>query len=258
MELYHNNMSVCAQKVRVTIAEKGLSPAEVHLNLGSGDSHTLEYLKLNPKGVVPTLIDKGKVIVESTVICEYLDDAYPDPRLKPEDPYERAQMRLWTLIPDAGLHFWCSTVSFAIAWRHQDRRAQMAKWSPEVRAERMEAIERGLDAPLVALHLAKYVDILRKMGRALKMGPWLTGDIYSLADIAMLPYVYRLDDMAQNWIWENDSDMAPIGDWLDRSRARAGFIGIANYHDQAIVGNMKRHGAEARDKVGALLRSHAP
>ena len=89
--------------------------------------------------------------------------------------------------------------------------------------------ERGLDAPLVALHLAKYVDILRKMGRALEIGPWLTGDIYSLADIAVLPYVYRLDDMAQNWIWENNSDMAPIGDWLDRSRARAGFIGIANF-----------------------------
>jgi glutathione S-transferase len=257
MELYHNKMSVCAQKVRITIAEKGLSPVEYHLDLGAGDSHTPEYLKLNPKGVVPTIIDHGKVINESTVICEYLDDAYLERPLRPGDPYERAQMRMWTLIPDAGLHLWCSTVSFAIAWRHQDRKAQMAKWSPQVRAERMDAIERGLDSPFVAPQLVNYVGIFRKMGMALKKSRWLSGDSYSLADIAMLPYVYRFDDMALNWIWEDDADMEPIARWLDRCRARPGFAGIANHHDQTIVSNMKRHGAEAREKVAELLRTAA-
>lgn len=253
MDLYHNNMSVCAQKVRIVLAEKKLSPREYHLNLGAGETHTPDFLTLNPKGVVPVLIDQGHTITESTVICEYLDDAYPDMPLRPSDPFQRAQMRSWTLIPDAGLHLWCSTISFAIAWRHQDRGAQMAKWSAAIKAERMEAIEQGLDAPLVHPHLHSYVSIIRKMGTALKSSRWLTGESYSLADIAMLPYVSRFDDMALNWVWEEDPEMAPIANWLDQCRARPGFVGIAQYHDKAVVANMRRHGTDVSEKLRKLL-----
>ena len=93
MELYHNNMSVCAQKVRLVIHEKQLKPTEHHMVLRNGDVHTSEYLKLDPKGVVPTLIDHGVPIVHSTVICEYLDEAYPEHPLRPADPVARAKMR---------------------------------------------------------------------------------------------------------------------------------------------------------------------
>jgi glutathione S-transferase len=244
MELYHNDMSVCAQKVRVVLAEKGLEPQEHHLDLGRGDSHTAEYLKLNPKGVVPTLIDNGHVIIESTVICEYLDDAYPETALRPSDPAERAHMRWWTLVPDAGLHLWCSTVSFALAWRHQDRTEQMKKWSDEVRAQRTEAIRLGIEAPQAQAHLRNYVGMLRKMGQALTRSPWLAGDSYSLADIAMLPYVLRLDDMAQTWIWEESDEMRPISAWLEACRARPGYAGITRHLNASVVDMMKTHGAE--------------
>jgi glutathione S-transferase len=76
MDLYHNNMSVCSQKVRLVIREKNLKPIEHHLSLRAGDQNTPEYLKLNPNGVVPTIVEGGQPIIESTVICEYLDDAY--------------------------------------------------------------------------------------------------------------------------------------------------------------------------------------
>lgn len=253
MELYHNDMSVCAQKVRIAIAEKGLTPAEHHLNLGAGDSHTPDYLKLNPKGVVPTLIDKDQVITESTVICEYLEDAYPETPLRPQDAFACAQMRRWTMVPDAGLHLWSSTVSFAIAWRHQDRSEQMKKWTPQVRAERMEAIEQGLDAPLVKPHLTNYVGVLAKMAETLRNSTWLAGDSYSLADIAMLPYVCRLDDMAQSWIWRDSDAMRPIADWLSRCRDRPGYAGISRHHNKAVVSNMQAHGNDAAGKVAELL-----
>ena len=91
IELYHADMSTCAQKVRLTLAEKGL-PWESHLfNLRHRDQHDPDYLKLNPNGVVPTLVDRGTVIIESTVICEYLDDAYPEVPLRPSAPAERAR-----------------------------------------------------------------------------------------------------------------------------------------------------------------------
>ena len=82
IELYHNDMSVCAQKVRFALAEKKLAWEGHHLNLRAGDQQKPEYLKLNPNAVVPTLVDNGTVIIESTVISEYLDDAYPEPTLK--------------------------------------------------------------------------------------------------------------------------------------------------------------------------------
>jgi glutathione S-transferase len=85
IELYHNDMSVCAQKVRFVLGEKELKWKSNHLNLRAGDQQKPDYVKLNPNAVVPTLVDNGKVIIESTVIAEYLDDAYPEPRLRPRD-----------------------------------------------------------------------------------------------------------------------------------------------------------------------------
>src|SRR3989304_8296636 len=95
IDLYHNDMSVCAQKVRFAVAEKKLAWEGHHLNLRAGDQQKPEYLKLNPNAVVPTLVDNGTVIIESTVINEYLDDAYPEPRLKPMDAAGAAGTGLW-------------------------------------------------------------------------------------------------------------------------------------------------------------------
>jgi glutathione S-transferase len=94
MTLYHNDMSVCAAKVRTALAEKKLSWEGVHLDLRAGDAQKPEYLKLNPNAVVPTLVHDSRTIIESTVICEYIDDEWPDHPLKPDHTWERAQMRL--------------------------------------------------------------------------------------------------------------------------------------------------------------------
>ena len=102
--LYHNDMSVCAAKVRTALAEKQLSWEGVHLDLRAGDAQKPEYLKLNPNAVVPTLLHDGRTIIESTVICEYIDDEWPDHPLKPDRAWERAQMRLWTKQLDESVH----------------------------------------------------------------------------------------------------------------------------------------------------------
>jgi hypothetical protein len=83
--LYHNDMSLCAQKVRLCLAEKGLEWDSRHLVLRTGEHQQAWYRKLNRRAVVPTLVDREKVIPESNVILEYLDEAYPDPRLLPQD-----------------------------------------------------------------------------------------------------------------------------------------------------------------------------
>ena len=86
LALYHNDMSLCAQKVRVGLAEKGLEWESRHLVLRAAEHQQPWYLELNRRAVVPTLIDGEKVIPESNVILEYLDESYPDPALAPRMP----------------------------------------------------------------------------------------------------------------------------------------------------------------------------
>src|SRR4051794_9729504 len=76
LALYHNDMSLCAQKVRVGLAEKKLDWESRHLVLRAAEHQQPWYLELNRRAVVPTLIDGEKVIPESNVILEYLDEAY--------------------------------------------------------------------------------------------------------------------------------------------------------------------------------------
>jgi glutathione S-transferase len=104
LELYHNDMSTCAQKVRFALAEKGENWQSHHLDLRARDQQRPEYLRLNTNAVVPTLVHDGTVIIESTVINEYIDEAFPGPALRPADAIGRARMRLWTKQLDEGLH----------------------------------------------------------------------------------------------------------------------------------------------------------
>ena len=100
IELYHHGSSVCAAKVRFTLGEKHLAWQGHYLDILKGDQFAPDYQKLNPKAVVPTLIHDGNVIVESTVINEYIDETFPDMSLKPKSPVERAEMRVWTKAVD--------------------------------------------------------------------------------------------------------------------------------------------------------------
>ena len=93
LELYDNGNSVCAQKVRVALAEKGLEWKRHDLTL-RGDQFDPQYMKLNPNGVVPTLVHDGRVVTESSVILYYLDEAFPTPPLMPRAPLERMKVRM--------------------------------------------------------------------------------------------------------------------------------------------------------------------
>src|SRR6516165_2432702 len=108
LTLYHNDMSLCAQKVRICLAEKGLAWEDKHLVLRAAEHQQPWYLKLNRRAVVPTLVHDGHVVTESNVILEYLEDVSPEPRLRPNDPYNRSKMRLWIKQLDEDVHDACA------------------------------------------------------------------------------------------------------------------------------------------------------
>jgi len=259
IELYHNDMSVCAQKVRFALAEKKLSWEGHYLNLRAGDQQKPEYLKLNPNAVVPTLVDDGTVIIESTVICEYLDDAYPEPRLRPADAVGRARMRLWTKQLDEGVHAATSVVSSAIAFRYQKLAAGMEaleefhkKMPDPVKRERSwENITKGAESRFFAEAVKRFDKLLADIETTLSSAPWLAGEEFSLADIGYAPYVTRLDHLQMQFLWDKRPHI-PM--WYDRIRERRGYTeGLEKWFNPAYLPLMKEKGAEVQEKVKAIV-----
>lgn len=220
LKLYHNDMSVCAAKVRTVLHEKGLSWEGVHMDLRAGDTQKPEYLKLNPSAVVPTLVHDGQVIIESNVICEYLDDAFPEAPLK-GTAIERARMRLWTKQLDEGLHIAVGNLSLCIAFRHQHlgrTPAQLQAYldgipSAETRERRRKGIELGMDSPTFAPSLERWSRWMGEAEQALAGGDWLAGRRYSLADIAYMPYMIRLEHLGLDGLWR---DRPRVAAWRER------------------------------------------
>ena len=226
--LYHGTTSVCSAKVRLVLGEKDLPWDGEILDLQRGDQHRPDYKRINPNAVVPTLIHDGKVVIESTLIIEYLNDAFPSTPLLPADAYQRAIARLWMKRIDDHLHPACSTVSYAIAFREallkrpkDEIEARFAAMPDPVYRERQRlAVEKGVEAPHVLPALRHYDTYIGDMERTLSQSPYLAGNDYSLADIAVTPYIVRAEMLAMDGLWNNRPHVA---DWYKRIRARPNF-----------------------------------
>ena len=166
--LYHSDMSVCAAKVRSAFAEKGVEFDGVLMNLRAGDSQTPEYIRLNPNGVVPTLLHDGVAVIESNVILEYVDDMWPQKPLRPSAPLARAKMRLWMRQLDDGVHAATGTISTCIAFRHQhlqrkpeELQAWLSAIADTARRDRSRlGVELGMDSPLFAPAVQRFEKVL--------------------------------------------------------------------------------------------------
>jgi glutathione S-transferase len=261
IELYHNDMSTCSQKVRFALAEKGLEWTNRYLNLRGRDHQKAEYLKLNPNAVVPTLVDNGAVIIESTIINEYLDDAYPEPRLRPADARARARMRLWTKQLDEGAHAATGVLSTGIAFRYQKLalgpealEALIENVPDPVKRERTrQDIMKGVDTNHFADAVKRFDGLLGDFEVALSDGPWLAGGEFSLADIAYAPYMIRLEHLQLEMLWENRSRTAG---WYTRLRERPAFqTSITAWLSDSYLTLMEEKGREVQNKIRAIVTS---
>src|SRR5215471_1973731 len=234
LELYHNNLSACAQKVRIVLAEKNVSWTSRHVSLVKGEQLTTEFKKMNPRGVVPVLVHDGNTIVESSVICAYLDEVFPEPPLMPKNPVERATMRLWCKLPDDILHMACATVSFAVSFGQQLKRQmgtgleeRLMKMPDPARRERQRAlIEKGIETPFFRDHVKVFEKTVAEMEVQLGKTAWLASDTNSLAYAEITPYIKRIDRLGLGGLWENRPRVA---DWFARIKARPSYKAIADY-----------------------------
>jgi glutathione S-transferase len=166
------------------------------------EHHSPAYLQINPNGVVPTLVlEDGRALHESGTICEYLDEVYPEPPLRPSDPFERAEMRNWIRHIDERIG---NLIVFNWA-HHLQKTAQ--QWSDEELAqklsripgkERQEAWLRVARRPYTeeerSSARANLVKLLDRMEAELSKRSWLAGERYSIADIAAVPFIKRIEE----------------------------------------------------------------
>jgi len=226
IELWHEWNSVQSFKVRVVLAEKGLRWTARPIELLKFEHLRPEYLRLNPNGVVPTLVHDDKVVLESSVICQYLDEAFPEPALMPPNPYERAQARIWLKLFDEVAHPAIRRASFELLYRPllalmplAELEARLAYHPDPIRAQRFRHAAHSA-ADLAAIKEAVFVfrRLVARIDDALEGSEWLAGGHYSLADIAMAPFIERLENLGMTDLLEASPDARS---WSSAIMARA-------------------------------------
>lgn len=230
MKLYHGWLSSASRRVRLCLAEKGMDYESVAIDMGRQEHHSPEFLAMNPNGVVPALeLAPGRFLHESSTICEYLDEIQPQPPLRPDDAYQRALMRnfvRWTdehCLPHLLILNWSLALQpTASQWSDDELQARLARIPT---AERREAWLRIARRPYTEEEKAKALEMLlrlpARMEQMLAEGPWLLGARYTLADIAAVPFMARLAELApQAW---QDPAHARVQAWWAAVQQRPAF-----------------------------------
>ncbi|MEM1174555.1 MAG: glutathione S-transferase family protein [Pseudomonadota bacterium] len=266
LELYHHGSSVCAAKVRFALAEKGVVPDKMHyIDILNGEQFEPAYMKINPKAVVPAMVHDGNVINESTVMCEYINEAFDGPALTPDDPLARARVRMWEKAVDEQLHPACGELTFVCCHRHivmrlgEEKLREFLSSTPDQsvtstwRARKQEIVRLGFDAPGIDNTILLYDGYLTKMEDALQHYEWLAGNTFSLADIALAPYVNRLDMLSMSGMWEGGR-LPTVEAWFNRIKALESFKPVfLDWCPEALTNDLRTFGAQSWPDVKKII-----
>ena len=227
--LYNAPQSTCSQRVRFVLNAKGLAFEEHKLDLFSGDQLKPGYLQINPNGVVPALIHRSRAILDSAVIIEYLDEVRGNVSpFTPDDPVERARMR-WMMryideIPTPSVRVPSYNLAFLPHFQKMSEEDFIALAnSKPLRKEFLLAMgrtgfpQKEMDGALDRLQRAvtRMDEWIAESG-----GPWLMGERLTLADIALMPVIVRLEDINLDTVWAGKPAVAR---WLELLRAHPAF-----------------------------------
>jgi len=192
IQLYDFASSPNCQRVKVVLAEKKLPYEAVPIDLRKGEQKKPDFLKLNPNGKVPVIIDGSTVLYESCIINEYLEDKYPEPPLMPKDPDRKARIRL---LIDYGLD-------------------QMDSSYQKLRIESMKS-EQEKNQEIIENARNEIKNLLQRFEREIGDQGYLAGD-FSLLDAALIPRFLRLEGFGVL----PDSSLPRLGKWLQRMKER--------------------------------------
>ncbi|MEI9964873.1 MAG: glutathione S-transferase family protein [Caulobacteraceae bacterium] len=240
LELYHFEPVANSMKPLLCLSEKGVEFTSRQLNLDGKrwEQYSDWFLKINPDGQVPVLVHDGKVIVESTVINEYIEDVFPQNPLRPADPYWRAQMRIWTKYVD---EYICPALTviganFATAMAQkidkkvmQDVISRIPLDGPRKKWETVSST--GYSDEELADARRRLKVAIDKAEKALSEHEWLGAPTYSLADVNAYSMLSGAVRVSANEITE--AAYPRVHDWLRRMEARPGMKKALSYPGMA-------------------------
>jgi len=223
LELWHEWNSVHSFKVRNVLSEKQLEWKAHLVELLKLEQLRPEYLKLNPNAVVPTLVHDGRPVYESSIICEYLDEAFPQQPLMPRDTRARADARRWLRYHDDVVHAALRKVSLQLMFK-----PVLAKSPPDENAlrlhpdpERARGLRESASAPVDYAAVDEAIRQCRRIAEridgALGQRAWLAGEGFGMADVAMAPFAERIDNLSMGFVWKN---LMRAAAWADRILAK--------------------------------------
>lgn len=256
IKLYTANNSICTQKVLIALAEKELEYETHNIDLFRNEQFAPWYLAINPKGVVPALDHDGNIVIESSLICEYLEDFFSTPPLAPPGAHARARMRLWSKAVDEGLFEATRELSFSAMFRDKMRAMTPEQregrfrnvGDPVKRARFMSTYEEGVDSPYVFQGIAEFERAFDKMEKDLGRGEWLIGARMTLADISMMPFVARLAYLDLLDVWLSDRPVSKA--WWKRVQKLSSFkAAVEERLSEADIAAMKTSGTKIRTRV---------
>ena len=268
LELYYLKEadSVCSNKVVVTLAEKGIDDWEPrYIKLLEEDHFTDDYLNLNPKAVVPTLVHDGQPIRESSIICDYVDELKTDPRLKPEGLLERAYLREWIKDSDEIGFPGVAALNFVTRFRSSVSIEKLrSRWKRQPDLEKthrqQSVIKDGMNSEWVLRGLVGWDRIFAKMEDTLADGrPWIMGEQLTLVETCYAPLVKVLDMIKWLDIWLDNRPN--VSRWWANLGGRPSVIGLDEYEGHTADDNSDHARAglalvsEARDRLNDFRAS---
>ena len=192
-----------------------------------GEHLTPEYLALNPNGVVPTLVHDGIAIIDSSVILEYLDEMFPEVSMMRPDPVSKARLRKWLRffeeVPTPAVRYPSFHLALVKNFQHLSEEAFAA--AADARPLRREFYKRmGQDGFTDAEIEKSIADIRltaeRMEGALAETGPWLMGEMFTVADCAVAPSIDRMEDLGFAGLWQ---DCPHVAAWLEAMKARPSY-----------------------------------
>jgi glutathione S-transferase len=213
-------------KVLLYLKEKQLEFTSHYVDLVRFEQHEPWFVAINPNGQVPVLVHDGKVVTESSIIGEYLEDVFSNQPLRPEDPHARARMRIIVkFIDDYAL-----PALSVIGWHRMLRRVatsidadEFERLMTRVPLKEQETKWRTIAGESFAQEtlddcFRKLAVAAERLERELADGPWLAGTGYSLADINAYTLAATLPELVPDAA--NEERTSKLLDWLDRMDAR--------------------------------------
>jgi glutathione S-transferase/GST-like protein len=226
LTLYHWEPNANSGKPMLALMEKGVAFESHYLDLLNFDQHAPEYLKINPNGTIPALVHDELMLTESTAIMEYVDEAFPGPSLKPDDPVERWRMRWWMrffdqyFAPSVSMIGWSVFVGPSVRERDPEVLKAAIERIPlkERRIAWSKAIYNTFSPEELAESRRRSAVGIECLEKALTARPWIAGNTYSLGDINGFNLGYALP-LAQPALC-NDEKTPHIMKWLRAIYAR--------------------------------------